>query len=110
MLSPLQSDKSVRVGLRAKFVAAFASQIIVVTLLLLGIEQFLVRRAMIEQTVEQGSAIVRAIEATAGYYVIFGLTDNLRNIVTDLARSSSVSYAEFLDGNGNILAASADKV
>jgi hypothetical protein len=110
MLTPVQSDKRVRVGLRSKFVAAFATQIIVVTLLLLGIQQFLVRRAMIEQTVEQGSAIARAIEATAGYYVIFGLTDDLRNIVSDLSRSSSVSYAEFLDGSGKVLAASAAEV
>ena len=34
---------------------------------------------MIQQTVEQGSAIARAIEATAGYYVIFGLTDDLKD-------------------------------
>jgi methyl-accepting chemotaxis protein len=110
MLSPMKTNKGVRVGLRSKFVGAFATQIIVVTLLLLGIQQVLVRRAMIEQTVEQGAAIARAIEATAGYYVIFGLTDDLKNIASDLGRSPSVSYAEFLDGNGKILAASSPEV
>jgi methyl-accepting chemotaxis protein len=60
---------------------------------------------MIEQTVEQGRAISQTIEATAGYYVIFGLTDDLKNIVTDLAQTKSVSYAEFLDGSGKVLAA-----
>ncbi len=59
MLSPMKTNKGVRIGLRSKFVAAFASQIIVVTLLVLGIQQVLVRRAMIGQTVEQGAAIAR---------------------------------------------------
>ncbi|HKR66641.1 MAG TPA: HAMP domain-containing methyl-accepting chemotaxis protein [Thermoanaerobaculia bacterium] len=107
MLSPATSNQGVRYGLRAKIVTAFALQIVVVTILLLFIQQILVRRAMIGQTVEQGSAIARAIEATAGYYVIFGLTDDLKNIVADLSRSTSVSYAEFLDANGKVLAASA---
>ncbi|HEV7768569.1 MAG TPA: methyl-accepting chemotaxis protein, partial [Thermoanaerobaculia bacterium] len=79
-------------------------------LLLLLLQQYLVRKAMIQQTVEQGAAIARAIEATAGYYVIFGLTDDLKAIVTKLAQNQSVEYAEFLDGNGKILAASRPEV
>jgi len=108
MASPTQKDTGARIGLRTKFVAAFATQIVVVALLLLGIQQLLVRRAMTEQTVEQGLAIARTIEATAGYYVIFGLTDDLKNIVTDISKSTSVTYAEFLDGSGKVLAASAE--
>jgi methyl-accepting chemotaxis protein len=100
-----EKGSGLRAGLRAKVVAAFASQTIVVALLLFGAQQLLVRRAMIRQTVEQGQAIAQAIEATAGYYVIFGLTDDLRSIATDLASTPSVTYAEFLDGSGNILAA-----
>src|SRR5204862_332234 len=44
------------------------------------------------------------IESTAGYYVIFGLTDDLKNIVGDLAKSASVEYADFLDASGKVLA------
>ncbi|HEY0144507.1 MAG TPA: methyl-accepting chemotaxis protein [Thermoanaerobaculia bacterium] len=98
-------ENQVRFGLRAKFVAAFALQSVLIALLILGIQQFLVRRAMINQTVEQGAAIAQTIESTAGYYVIFGLTDDLKSITTDLGRSTSVDYAEFLSGEGKILAA-----
>ncbi len=110
--SALRADPSnpLRAGLRAKFVLAFAFLTIVVALLLFGLQQWRVRRAMINQTVEQGNAIAQAIKATAGYYVIFGLTDDLKNIVTDLAQSKSVTYAEFLDGSGKVLAATAPAV
>jgi len=99
------SQSHVRIGLRAKFIIAFAVPILVIAILLLVLQQVLVRRAMIRQTVEQGEAIAQAIEATAGYYVIFGLTDDLKNIVSDLGKSNSVQYAAFLDGSGKVLAA-----
>jgi methyl-accepting chemotaxis protein len=99
-------DSGVRFGLRTKFVIGFAVPTALIALLLLVLQQWLVRRAMIAQTVEQGNAIAQTVEATAGYYVIFGLTDDLRNIATDLGRSKSVEYADFLDANGKILAAS----
>jgi methyl-accepting chemotaxis protein len=105
-----QNDNGVRFGLRAKFVLAFATATVLIALLLLLLQQYLVRRAMIQQTVEQGGAITRTIEATAGYYVIFGLTDDLKSIAGKLAQNTSVDYAEFLDGNGKILAASKPKV
>lgn len=101
-----QNDTGVRFGLRSKFVAAFATATIVIALLLLLLQQYLVRRAMIRQTTEHGSAIARTIEATAGYYVIFGLTDDLKVIVTKLANNPSVTYAEFLDASGKVLASS----
>src|SRR5688572_22393333 len=105
-----QNDAGVRFGLRSKFVGAFATATVVIALVLLLIQQSLVRRAMIRQTTEQGSAIARAIEATAGYYVIFGLTDDLKVIVSKLAQNQSVSYAEFLDANGKVLASSQAEV
>lgn len=100
-----QKAAGVRMGLRTKFVAAFALQAIVIALLLAVLQYLLVRRAMIALTVEQGSAIAETVKATAGYYVIFGLTDDLKKIVTDLQNNPSVQYAEFLDGNGKVLAA-----
>jgi methyl-accepting chemotaxis protein len=100
-------NEAVRAGLRAKLVIAFAVLAVLVALLLLFIQQSLVRRALIRQMVEQGTAIAQTIQATADYYVIFGLTDDLKNIVTDIGRTPSVTYAEFLDANGQILAATA---
>ncbi|HEX2833794.1 MAG TPA: HAMP domain-containing methyl-accepting chemotaxis protein [Thermoanaerobaculia bacterium] len=97
----------VRGGLRAKVVTAFALQAIVIALLLVGIQQLLVRRAMIQQTVEQGAAITRMVDITAGEFVIFGMSENLRKITGDLGRTPSVAYAEFLDANGKILASTA---
>ena len=105
-----QNEAGVRFGLRAKFVTAFAAATVVIALILLLLQQYLVRRAMIRQTTEQGSAIARAIEATAGYYVIFGLTDDLKVIVNKLGQNQSVTYAEFRDGNGKVLASSQAEV
>jgi len=107
MLAGNQTENTVRLGLRTKFVIAFAGSTMLVALLIMGLQELMTRRAMIRQTVEQGDAIATTIESTAGYYVIFGLTDDLKNISADLGRSPSVSYAEFLDGNGKILAATA---
>lgn len=104
------SENSVRVGLRSKFVGAFALQTVLIALAILGIQQWLVRRAMIRQTVEQGEAIAQTIESTAGYYVLFSLTDDLKGIVADLAKSPAVEYAEFLGADGKVLAASRDAV
>src|SRR5688500_10017538 len=98
MLAGNQTEAAVRFGLRAKFVAAFAGATVLVALLILGLQELMTRRAMIKQTVEQGDAIAKTIESTAGYYVIFGLTDDLKSIVSDLARSPSISYADFVDG------------
>jgi len=107
MASLNQNESGVRIGLRSKFVFAFAGLTVVVALVFFGLQHLLVRRALVDLTVEQGQAIAQTIKATAGYYVIFGLTDDLKNIVNDLAKSESVSYAEFLDASGKVLAASA---
>ena len=96
-------------GLRTKFVAAFALQAIVIALLLAILQYLLVRRALVALTVEQGSAIAETVKATAGYYVIFGLTDDLKKIANDLKRNPSVEYAEFLNADGKVLAASSDQ-
>ena len=109
MLVGNQTEKRGRLGLRAKFVLAFALQALGIAIPLVVIQQMLVRRAMIRQTVEQGSAIADAINTTANYYVVFNLTDDLRKIVADLAQNPSVEYAEFLDAAGNRLAYSGEQ-
>lgn len=103
-------ENLVRVGLRSKFILAFALQTMIVALLIVGIQQWRVRKAIIHQTVEQGMAIANTIQSTAGYYVLFGLTDDLKKIVDDVARNPSVTYADFVNAEGNSLAASARAV
>jgi methyl-accepting chemotaxis protein len=110
MSVPKQNGTGARMGLRTKFVAAFALQAIVIALLLAVLQYLLVRRAMVALTVEQGSAIAETIKSTAGYYVIFGLTDDLNKIVKDLKKNPSVQYADFLNADGTkILAATSSQ-
>jgi methyl-accepting chemotaxis protein len=102
------SQSFLRVGLRTKFVGIFLFiTLIVATLILVG-EQFQVRRSLNEQTVAQGNAIADAVESTAGYYVLFGLTDDLKKIISDLkAKNPSIDYVDFVTAEGKPLAASA---
>ena len=95
-----------KAGLRTKFVIVFVAQAVALALFLLLVQQWLVRRAIVRQTVEQGRAIATTVEATAGYYVIFGLGDDLQNIITDLKRNPSIEYADFVSADGTILASS----
>ncbi|HVG24801.1 MAG TPA: methyl-accepting chemotaxis protein [Thermoanaerobaculia bacterium] len=105
MLAGNQKETRARLGLRAKFVLAFALQALGIAVPLVVIQQMLVRRAMIRQTVEQGSAIADTISATGGYYIRQGLRDDLRKIVVDLGKNTSVEYAEFLDAESRVIAA-----
>ncbi|HEX8616475.1 MAG TPA: HAMP domain-containing methyl-accepting chemotaxis protein [Thermoanaerobaculia bacterium] len=105
-----EKESTVRFGLRSKFVLAFAVPTVIIAVVLLLLEQSLVRRSMIAQTVEQGAAIAQTIESTAGYYVISGRTGDLKQIVTALGRNSSIAYAEFRDAAGGVMAASAQDV
>ena len=97
-------------GLRWKFIAAFAGLTIVIALLIVAIEQVRVRRSMTQQTVDQGAAIASTIESTAGYYVLFGLTDDLHKIVDDLMKNASVSYIDFTSADGKPLAQSSKEI
>jgi methyl-accepting chemotaxis protein len=110
MLVGKENESGVKFGLRSKLVVGFAIPTVIVAVILFALQQVLVRRAMINQTVEQGEAIAQTIEATAGYYVIFGLTMDLQEIVTALAKNRSVAYAEFLDGSGKVIASTSPQV
>ena len=103
-LSDNAKEGLLRGGLRSKFMLAFAIQTIALALLILGVQQWLVRRSMIRQTVSQGSAIAQTIESTAGYYVLFGLVDDLKTIVADLKRNTSIEYADFVTAERSTLA------
>src|SRR3954470_3326228 len=100
------SAGGVRIGLRTKLILAFALQALLVAIVVVAFEQYRVRRAVIGQTVDQGAAIAHTIESTAAYYVLFGLTDDLKKIVDDLRRLRAVQYADFMSGDGKVLASS----
>ncbi|MEO8035840.1 MAG: HAMP domain-containing protein, partial [Acidobacteriota bacterium] len=102
-----QKGSASRAGLRAKLILAFVGQTLLIALIIILIEQYSVRRAIVQQTVLEGAAIASTIESTAGYYVLFGLTDDLRTIVRELAHDPSVEYADFTSAEGEPLAASA---
>jgi methyl-accepting chemotaxis protein len=94
-------------GLRPKFVGTFIFITLVVASVIVVGEQFQVRRSLADQTVAQGHAIADAVEATAGYYVLFGLTDDLKKIIGDLkAKNPSIDYVDFITAEGKPLAAS----
>ena len=95
-----------RVGLRSKFIAALALQTIIVAAFIVLIEQWSVRNAIREQTLDQAEAIARTIGFTSSYYVLFGLTDDLRKIVSDVRQNPAVQYADFVAADGKVMAAS----
>jgi methyl-accepting chemotaxis protein len=101
------AESAIRLGLRGKLIMAFAAQALIIAILIVVMEQYRVRRTVIAQTVDQGAAIANTIESTAGYYVLFGLTDDLKKIVNDVGRNAAVEYADFMSSEGKILAASA---
>jgi methyl-accepting chemotaxis protein len=99
---------AVRIGLRPKFIGAFAAVTMVMAIIIVTAVQWRVRRAIDDQTLAQGQAIADTVKATAGYYVLFGLTDDLKKIIADLRqRNSSIEYADFTTADGKPLAASA---
>src|SRR5688500_14130794 len=100
-----QGQGAVRAGMRTKFIVAFAVQTIVIAVAIVLLQQWLVRRAMERQTVDQGRAIANTVDSTASYYVLFGLTDDLKNITTELKRNTSIEYADFIGADRAILAA-----
>jgi methyl-accepting chemotaxis protein len=107
MASVGKSMNMVRMGLRPKFIVAFAVQALVLVVLIIIAERILVRSKLVDQAQRQGQAIAMTVRSTAGYYVLFGLTDDLQSIVTDLkAHNSAVAYADFVSTDGKVLARS----
>ncbi|HEX9983449.1 MAG TPA: methyl-accepting chemotaxis protein [Thermoanaerobaculia bacterium] len=103
---PAKDSQTFRTGLRSKFVLTFAILTIVVATAILLIQQWRVRQAMIDQTVEQGEAIARTVQSTAESLVQFGMKDQLQSIVADVQQGHGVEYADFINGEGKTLAAS----
>jgi methyl-accepting chemotaxis protein len=110
LVSDQQTQGIFRGGLRPKFIAAFILQTLVIAAGVLIVHQWLVRRAMVRQTVVQARALARSVESTAGYYVIFGLNADLENIINDLRKNASIEYADFTAASGTRLASTTKNV
>ncbi len=93
-----------RFRLRSKFVVAFTLQTLVIALLIVIIQQIGVRRTIENQTRIQAEAIADSLQATAGYYVMFGLSDDLKGILDNISKNPAIEYADFVSGEGKILA------
>jgi methyl-accepting chemotaxis protein len=100
----------IRLGLRPKFILAFAVQTLLIAFAIVFFEQYKVRSTIVDQTVAQGTAISKTVETTAAYYVIFGLTDDLKNIVEQVAKNESVEYVDFIGADGARLVGSKAQV
>src|SRR5258708_4838801 len=104
------NESLLRIGLRTKMMVAFVVLTLLVAMVIVSIEQYYVRKTLVRQTTDQGKAIADTIEATAGYYVLFGLTDDLKKIVEDLKKNPAVEYVDFASVDGKALAGSAPTV
>jgi len=86
----------------------FMLSVTVLTVLLAGsvllVVHFAVRRTVTAQTQLGAKSVADTIESTAGYYVVFGLTDDLKAIVADLGKRKDVAYADFIAPDGTVLA------
>jgi methyl-accepting chemotaxis protein len=101
------NERTVAFGLRGQLTLAFAVLTLIMAVLILGVEQYRIVQTARQETVDRGRAISDTVEATAGYYVLFGLTDDLKSILSDLTANKSIEYADFLNAEGVPLAQSA---
>ncbi|MCM2315704.1 MAG: hypothetical protein NDJ92_11210, partial [Thermoanaerobaculia bacterium] len=92
-------------GLRSKFVLSAFLLTLLITLVIVGFQLRVVQGTMNDQTAHQGASIADTIASTSGYYVTFGLVDDLAAILADLEKNPTVEYADFLATDGSILAA-----
>lgn len=103
-MSSLPERSAIRFGLRSKLTAVFAAQTLLIIVLILIVQHFNIRRAIVRQTIAQGKSVADAVASTSTYYVVFGLTDDLQAIVRDLGKHATVQYADFVSAEGKILA------
>lgn len=104
--APIQPN---RLRLRGKFILAVTLLVLFITLLIVAFEIWSVRRTVVQQTITSGSTMANTIAATAGYYVIFDLTDDLNAMIADVSRNRDVEYADFVSADGVVLASTKGK-
>ncbi len=95
-----------RLGLRPKLVLAFVLQTIIITLLIIGVEQWRVRNTLQEELLTRTDALARTVAVGSDNAIRNGRVDDLRVVANDLKSRSWIDYAEFVAADGHTLAAS----
>jgi methyl-accepting chemotaxis protein len=106
MLSGTTTEQSRRrVGLGPKFILAFALQTIISALLIVGLEQWRVRALIRDELLSNADTLSRTVAVASGNAVQNARADELRAIASDVKARPWVDYADFVAGDGKILAA-----
>ncbi len=106
MLSGASTETSARrLGLRPKFILAFALQTLISAILIVGLEQWRVRTVVRDQFVAHADSVSRTVAVAAANAAKTSRTDELRAIVNDLKSQSWIDYADFIAADGKVLAA-----
>jgi methyl-accepting chemotaxis protein len=97
---------SQRVGLRPKLVLAFVLQTVVIALSIVGLEQWRVRDMVREQLLTRADALARTVAVASDNAAKNGRLEELRVVAGDVRSRAWVDYADFVSGDGRIIAAS----
>lgn len=95
-----------RVGLRLKFVLAFALQTIAIAVLLLGLEQWRLRKTIRDELLLRAEGLARTVAIASANAAANGRIDELRAVADDVKSRPWIDYADFVTADGRILAAS----
>ena len=93
-----------RLGLRPKFILAFALQTLVSAMLIVGLEQWRVRTVIRDELVADADELSRTVAVAAANAVKTSRTEDLRAIASDLKSRTWIDYADFVTADGKILA------
>lgn len=94
-----------RVGLGLKFILAFALQTIVITLLIVGLEQWRVRATIRDELLSRAEGLAQTVVVASDNAAKNGRIDDLRAVTNDMKARSWIDYADFVAADGKILAA-----
>jgi methyl-accepting chemotaxis protein len=93
-----------RVGLRPKFVLAFALQTLVIALLIIGLEQWRVRNTIRDELLSRAEGLARTVAVAADDAGRNAHTDELRAVAAEVKSHPWVDYADFVNADGRIVA------
>lgn len=96
-------------NLRAKFRWGVFVLLALLALVLMALLIWIARGRLVDQARTQGRTLAKTIATSSGYYVLFGLEENLRDIIKTAEIDESVEFVEFLDVRGNAIAQSEKK-
>ena len=93
-----------RLGLRPKFILAFALQTLVSAMLIVGLEQWRVRTVIRDELVADADELSHTVAVAAANAAKTSRVEDLRAITSDLKSRTWIDYADFVTADGKILA------